>query len=784
MLAIGNWGGGDADKEKLLTDIADDQVDLVSRAFMGLTVGCARCHDHKFDPISTRDYYALAGIFFSSHILENVGPKTNGPPMLRIPLETPAEQEARRQYAERMAALDAELTRGRKEQYGAFVRSLLPDTVRYIQAAAELRRSGAPAAGFAAQHGLHAYALQGWLDYLDPGGFRLLPTPSRNVRGLPGVHSWRGEADCPNVLINTTATELSILTFRVPPRTVTVHPGPTAGVAVAWRSPVSGRIRISGRVADADSAGGDGVGWSLVRMRAAARQDLASGEIPNGGAQPFPQGLEVEVRPGDEIQLQVLPKKEYTCDTTVVDLAVAEAGGSRVWDLARDMRSDPLRGNPHPDSFGGADVWRFYDMNRGTPRASGPAYEKWERALAAGDPAALEQAARDLAAGFPAADEASPFWIKNPADERLLPDAARTALAHLSGELETLRKNPPPPLLYANGAQEGGVPGSPHAGVHDVRVHIRGRYDRLGEVVPRGFPLVLAGEKQPPISSGSGRLELARWIAGPEHPLTARVMVNRVWQHLFGQGIVRTPNNFGKLGERPTHPELLDWLAYSFANKTLDAPGGAWSIKRLIREILLSSTYRQSCAPRVETLKADPDNRLLGRMNRKRLEAEAIRDSLLAVSGRLDETAGGSATRDFNSPRRSLYQMTVRSDRSGFGPLFDVADSTAVVDRRTESTVAPQALFMWNHPFVLEQARTLAARLAGSPGDDRARIIWFYNLLYARPPRAEEIRLGVEFLTRERMPQGVVPGGQPAADRAWEEYCLVLLCANEFIYVD
>jgi hypothetical protein len=422
FLAIGNWGGGDADKEKLLTDIADDQVDVVGRTLLGLTLACARCHDHKFDPISTADYYALAGIFFSTHILPNVGPKTNGPPMLRIPLVSPAEVEAR--------------------------------------------------------------------------------------------------------------------------------------------------------------------------------------------------------------------KKSKT------------------------------------------------------------------------------------------------------------------------------------PVPYANGARDGGVPGSPHAGVHDVRIHIRGRYDRLGPLTPRRFPEILAGTEQKPITKGSGRLDLAHWLTRPDHPLTARVLVNRLWQHHFGEGIVRTPSNFGKLGRPPTHPELLDWLALEFVRS-------GWSIKHMHRVLVLSSAYRQSSEALPEILKNDPDNLLFGRMNRRRLESEALRDSILAASGQLDRRMGGVAVRTFAAPRRTLYLATIRSDRAGFGPLFDAADSTAPVEKRTISTVAPQALFLLNNPFVLAQTRALARRIVDADKDDAARIQRVYQLLYGRPPTLEEITIGSAFLQRA--------GGD---ERAWREYGEVLMCANEFIYVD
>jgi hypothetical protein len=247
-------------------------------------------------------------------------------------------------------------------------------------------------------------------------------------------------------------------------------------------------------------------------------------------------------------------------------------------------------------------------------------------------------------------------------------------------------------------------------------------------------------------------------------------MVNRIWQHHFGEGLVRTPSNFGKLGEKPTHPELLDFLAGQFIDSR-------WSIKKMHRAMLLSATYQQSSEPTVEALKLDADNRCFGRMNRHRLEAEVVRDSLLAVAGKLDLKQGGPATGDFNVPRRTLYQMTVRSDRSGFGPLFDVADSTAIVPKRVVSTVAPQALFLLNHPFVIEQTKALTKRLMTLTKDDKSRIEKAYLLMYGRLPAEQESKVGLDFLAQITKP-GV------AAEAAWNEYCQILLCANEFIYVD
>jgi hypothetical protein len=349
--------------------------------------------------------------------------------------------------------------------------------------------------------------------------------------------------------------------------------------------------------------------------------------------------------------------------------------------------------------------------------------------------------------------------------------------AELRGELERLRKTVTAPLSYANGVQEGGCPKSPQAGIHDVHVHIRGRYDRLGPAVPRRFPTILAGEQQAPHLQGSGRMELARWIASPTNPLTARVVVNRIWQHHFGEGIVRTPGNFGKLGEPPSHPELLDYLAGLLIRS-------GWSIKSLHRTIMLSAVYQQSSAPDPETLRRDPDNRWFAQMNRRRLEAEELRDSLLATSGRLHLTMGGRATRDFQQPRRSLYLMTIRSDRSSFRELFDAADPTAITDKRMVSTVAPQALFLLNHPFVLEQAAALVKRLGLEAGNNTTnRLTRLYLLLFGRPPQRHEISVAMTFLNHAS--REIVPAqGEADTEAAWLQYCQALLCANEFVYVD
>jgi hypothetical protein len=324
-----------------------------------------------------------------------------------------------------------------------------------------------------------------------------------------------------------------------------------------------------------------------------------------------------------------------------------------------------------------------------------------------------------------------------------------------------------PPL--AESAAEGGTPGGLFPNIQDVPVHIRGSYTRLGPIVPRRLPAFFAGDAQPTIAHGSGRLELARWVSSKDNPLTARVIVNRIWQWHFGAGLVRTPNNFDVLSEPPSHPALLDWLAARFIED-------GWSLKKLHRRIMLSATYRQASAVAREKFAQDPDNRWLGRFTAGRLEAESIRDAMLFAAGRLDPALGGPATADLNTPRRSLYVQTARWDRGSYATLFDAANPDASTEKRNVSTVAPQSLFLMNHDFALAQAKNLAERLVReAPSDETARIRHAYQLLFGRSVSQEELEIARQILAQ---------AGKQAAQTAWVDLAHVLLCSNEFVYLD
>lgn len=336
-------------------------------------------------------------------------------------------------------------------------------------------------------------------------------------------------------------------------------------------------------------------------------------------------------------------------------------------------------------------------------------------------------------------------------------------------ERDTLQKNLPPEPPVALAVSEGGVPGGLFPKIQDVPIHIRGSYTRLGPIIPRRIPEFLSGGTPAPIKEGSGRLDLAKWIASRDNPLTARVLVNRVWQWHFGSGLVRTPNNFGMLSEPPSHPELLDWLATQFIED-------GWSIKKLHRRIVLSATYQQSSQVAGAVASRDPENRLLGRNTSRRLEAEAIRDAMVWAGGRLDPTPDGPATDDLNTPRRSLYLQTCRWDRSNFATLFDAANPDAAVEKRDTSTVAPQALFLLNHDFVKTQAKHLADRLFREQRTDSdARIRRLFELAYSRPPTPAEVSLARTL---------ALPQSNQDPKAAWIDLAHVILCSNEFVHVD
>lgn len=307
----------------------------------------------------------------------------------------------------------------------------------------------------------------------------------------------------------------------------------------------------------------------------------------------------------------------------------------------------------------------------------------------------------------------------------------------------------------------------------DLNVFVRGNVENKGSVVPRRFLQVLCAGEPQPFQTGSGRRELAEAIAARENPLTARVIVNRVWGQFFGRPLVATASNFGELGERPTHPELLDDLAVRFMDS-------GWSLKWLAHELTLSATYRQSSQPEPAGIAADPDNLLLSHIPRRRLSIEAWRDSLLTAAGSLDSTVGGPSINpnDVEQRRRTVYSRIERLELNRLLAMFDFPDPNVHADRRVETTTPLQKMFVLNSPFMVQQATALAERLqADVPADaadaDRRRIDLAHRWLFGRPASEAEISLGLTYVNQ-------------TDDRAarWREYAHVLLASNEMLFID
>ena len=313
-------------------------------------------------------------------------------------------------------------------------------------------------------------------------------------------------------------------------------------------------------------------------------------------------------------------------------------------------------------------------------------------------------------------------------------------------------------------------------------VFVRGNSGNQGQEVPRQFLSLLEGEDRQPFADGSGRLELAQAIASADNPLTARVIVNRIWLYYFGQPLVDTPSDFGLRSDPPTHPELLDFLAASLVEND-------WSLKSIHRLILTSATYQQSSADRPACSEKDPENRLLWRMNRKRLDFEGLRDAMLAVSGELDRSLGGPAVEITKQPwpaRRTLYGRIDRQNLPNLFRTFDFASPDTHSPRRYTTTVPQQALYMMNSPFVRDMVAALAARREFAEAEPPARVEQLYQIVLSREPTAEELELGVAFLVGEQA-QAASAGEEAESEQslsAWERLVQVVLLSNEFVFVD
>ncbi|NBV23180.1 MAG: DUF1553 domain-containing protein [Proteobacteria bacterium] len=665
FLTLGNTNLEEQQKKLLDMDVVDEQLDTIGKAFLAQTIGCARCHDHKFDPIPTRDYYALAGILKSSKTLEH----SNVSKWLEFPLPLPSGED--KQYVEHDKAV-AKLT--------ASIKTAKESANKAVAKKATL------------------------------------PSGALDAKVLAGV-----------VVDDAQAKKVG-----------------------DWTGSRSTKTFIGDGYLHDDN---QGKGAKSLTFQ--------------------PEGLKAGKY---DVRLAYSPGKSRADN---VPVTIFSAEGEKV--VRVDERPDP----PIEGRFVSLGQFRFEQNSAGFVLV---ATEGTKGVVTA-----------DAVQFVPVGQIAEPSGTADAA-KKDKPDTTES-VKKMEAELKKLQESGPKRPMFMSVKED-------NAG--DTQVHIRGSVQNLGAKVPRGFLQVASYGPAPVIpEKESGRRELGEWLTSRENPLTARVFVNRAWTWLFGTGLVRSPDNFGATGDVPTHPELLDHLAVRFMAE-------GWSVKKLVRELVLSRAYQQASVaadvrrlqppqtsdPRPQTQASqslltsaatgqeiDPENKLFWHANRRKLDAEAIRDTVLQVSGQLDLAQGGPVLKPGTSAdygykhtdsRRSVYSPVLRNSLPELFEAFDFADPSLVVGKRSDSTVAPQALFMMNHPWVMEQSQSAAKKLLAEPlADDRARIARAYRLVLGRLPTDGEVTIALKFLPADS-------AASEAAKRAdaWGRFYQALFASVDFRYLN
>jgi hypothetical protein len=612
FLALGPTIYEEQDKQRLRFDVIDEQLDTIGKAFLGQTIGCARCHDHKFDPILQRDYYALAGIFASTRTLSNYSDNVVRWIDATLPLP-PAEEQ-------RFADVEARIDAAQK---------------RLKEAKNELAKLKDVASGLAKRTNQP-------IPLSELGGI-VIDDAQAQVNGY-----WKHSTHSPHF-------------FGVGYLTDDGKDKGAKSLTFTPRLPASGRYE--------------------VRLAYPALAGRAT-NVP----------VHIFHAMGD-VTVKVDQTKQPDIEGRFVSLGTFQ--------FEQDGDSYVIISTEGTNGYVTADLVQFLPVGAGT------------------------QAVATTAPGVPAAEPQGAGALR----------VEISALEKQITELTPVRDSRP---LAMSVREEDAIA--------DTHIRVRGEVHQKAALVQRGFLSVLSRGTAALPSKQSGRKELADWLVGIDNPLTARVLVNRVWTWVVGQGLVRTVDNFGTTGEKPSHQELLDHLAQRFQRE-------GWDLRKLIREIIRSRTWQLAVA----TAANDPDNRCLSHANRRRLDAEQIRDAMLFVSGALDRTVGGPNIRganaaasesaaasavefgyQFTDVRRSLYTPAFRNNRLELFALFDFGDINSSQGQRHTSTVAPQALYFLNHPFVLEQARLAAQHALTLPGTQDERLVQVFRRSLGRPPLAAE----------------------------------------------
>ena len=797
FLSLGPKMLAEDDPVKMRMDIIDEQLDTSFRAFLGLTVGCARCHDHKFDPVSIRDYYSLAGIFRSSKTMEHHDVVAEW----HEHVLAPADDRLRlRQQQEKIEAKTKAIEAVTKRENRKLVEEGRTRVGAYLLAAQELTE-------------YRKIRLRSVFEGRTPEPESLtLREAGSWDRGNVERQLEKGKKNIPYAEKSDAPPEAYFAEYDVQ----IAAAGPyqlefqeaetgagTADIHINGTLVKRGIEAIENRTASPDAGGWMvagifdlNAGQNKFRLEHKDRFPyfekllLAPNPLPDGA--PIPRTL-IQVANRDDLNPVFLHqwidrlRRSRGAPYSVLYAWHAQAEGrsregwqspaARLFESLEAADLTELAAH-YQKQFQLADgAWRVLVGDKeitGKKFSTVRTDEKTEETKLE-DPA-LEAMRAILY------EKWGPFRPPEKTVE-YLPQAARRELDALEEERKRLEEDKPK-LPTAMGITEGRE-------IDNLAIHLRGSHWDLGEKVPRGFPgLGRKGLEQLRDPSSSGRLELANWMTRDDNPLAARVMANRIWRWHMGRGLVASTDNFGRLGEAPTHPGLLNWLAVRFVE-------GNWSLKRMHRLIMLSSTYRMSSRYAPQGSAKDPENRLLWRMNRRRLEAEAIRDSILAISANLDLASGGSllgqSGRGYIRPgvrydwnRRSIYLPVVRSSMYDFLRAFDFADPSVTDGNRGASVVAPQALFIMNDSLVLENSRRMASQLlAREDLDETGRVRVAYERALGRLPGERESRRALEFVARmdagwrDRIAE---PGERRL--RSWQGFCQALIASSEFSYLN
>jgi Protein of unknown function (DUF1553)/Protein of unknown function (DUF1549)/Planctomycete cytochrome C len=799
FLTVGRWFTGN------LHDVIDDQIDVVTRGLLGMTVQCARCHDHKYDPITTKDYYSLYGLFGAARLpVDGNGLSAELPEIGPRPVDAAAEKELTLLRARHDDFLLERLNAVRNEYR-------TPDKLaEYLQAAESVvKKTDNDVRALAKSQKLDEQMLFRW--------FRFLQRSMKNPQPIFGPwHAFAALAESEFTVKAAGLAEQEKSSKTINRHVAEILTPPPASLAELARryAQLFARFDLPDPSSDADQEalrqvlrGNDGpvqvplgeMGQfmtkdetnRLLQMRRALLARLAS---LSESADQF-LAFQHEAAPAIAEVAEFLDKRrisvaaEIRSPEKIADYLVA----------ARDVKDDETRFRSIVNSRKLSErlLRRWVDFLQRNAERDDPVFAAWRAFAVLADkefadkapavtnvirqsprhrivaeafgkaPASLREVALrygELIARFnkPAAADPEQEALRQASAGRESPLAfepdevldyfTRKDVDELRGKENKLFR------LYLNHA--GTAPRamllreSPRG--YAQKVFVRGNPNQLGEDASGRFLGVLSSDDQQEFHKGKGRWELAQAIVAPTNPLTARVAVNRVWQWHFGAGLVRTPSDLGVRGAAPTHPELLDWLARKFVAE-------GWSLKKLHRTIMLSATYRQASQDNPMNRAVDPDNRLLWRMNHRRLTFEEFRDSLLAAGGRLDAGVGGRPI-DLSragSGRRTVYGVVDRMNLPEYYHYFDFPSADAHVSERHETIIPQQALYLMNNAFVMDQAVHLARRAAPQSAASE-RIAALYRLVYGRRPSAEELSLGLTFIA------SLPPPSDAPATEGWQ----------------